>query len=83
MEAPRPHSSTTSCQDDAPQNGSRLAMGAWHFLPFPLCGASLVKFYAPLLGLQVTIANMAFHCLSVHLLGLCVLCYSSRQVGRG
>lgn len=59
MKAPHPCSSTTSYQDDAPQNRSRQARGAQQLLLLLLCGPGLVKFSAPLLGLQATIANMA------------------------
>lgn len=83
MKAPHPCSSTTSGQDDAPQNRSQLARGAWQLLPLLVCGPGLVKFYALPLGTQVALANMASRCLSVGLLGLCVLCCSSLRVGGG
>lgn len=83
MKASHPCSPTTSCQDDAPQNGNCLARGAWQLLFLLLCGPGLVKFSAPLLGLQAAIANMASHCLSVYIRGLCILWCSSLQVGRG
>lgn len=83
MKASHPCSSTTSCQDDAPQNGSRLARGAWQLLLLLLCGPGLVKFSAPLLGLQAAITNMASCCPSVYILGLCIPWCSSQQVGRG
>lgn len=83
MKASHPCSSTTSCQDNAPQNGSRLASGAKQLLLRLLCGPGLVKLSAPLLGLQAAIANMASHCRSVYILGLCILWCDSLQVSRG
>lgn len=83
MKAPTPSSSTASCRGDAPKNGSLLARGAWQllFLLLLLCGPGLVKFHTPLLGLQAALASVASHCLSVCMLGLCLLCCSSLQVG--
>lgn len=81
MKDPTPCSSTTSCWRDVPQNGSRLARGAWRLLL--LLSPRLVRFYAPLLGLQAAMANMASHSLSVYLLGLSILWYSSMQLGGG
>ncbi|XP_039718953.1 uncharacterized protein LOC120602800 [Pteropus medius] len=81
MKDPTPCSSTTSCREDAPQNGGRLARGAWQLLLLLLCSPGLVKFYARLLGLHVAMTNMASHCLAVYLLGLCILWYSSLQLG--
>lgn len=81
MKDPTPCSSTTSCRGDAPQKGSRLARGAWQLLLLLLCSPGLVKFSAPLLGLHMAMANMASHCLVGYLLGLCILWYSSLQLG--
>ncbi|KAF5928110.1 hypothetical protein HPG69_017650 [Diceros bicornis minor] len=83
MKGPPPCSSTASYQGDARKNRSRLARGAWQLLLLLLCGPGLVKFYAPLLGLQAARANVASHCLSVCMLGLCILWCSSLQVGGG
>lgn len=81
MKDPTPCSSTTSCRGDAPQSGSRLVRGTWQLLLLLLCSPGLVKFYAHLLGLHVAMANMASHCLTVYLLGLCISWYSSLQLG--
>ncbi|KAF6119561.1 hypothetical protein HJG60_010047 [Phyllostomus discolor] len=83
MKDPTPCSSTTSCWRDAPQNGSRLARGAWRLLLLLLLSPGLVKCYVPPLGLQATMANMASHSLSVYLLGLSILWCSSLQLGGG
>lgn len=68
-----------------PQNGNQLAKGTRQVLPLLLlmCGPGLVKFYMYLLRLQVAVANMASHSLSVYLLDLCILgaAASSRVVG--
>lgn len=82
LKAILPDSSTTCCQGDAPQNGSRVTGGAWLLLLPLLSSLGLVTSYAPLLGLQAATANMASHCLLVCMLGLCFLCCRLLQVGR-